>query len=221
MAGRDVEWGFYDRHLEAASSRRFLPHLEMPGAVTFVTFRLADSMPRAVVVRWREEVDAWLAEHGFAGWSAKQVLESQDVDLQRKRELRRFKERCWHGHLDRCHGSCHLKAAEMREQVAASLLHFDGQRYDVERFVIMPNHVHVLLQMRADFSLRQQFRAIQRFSARRINHRLKRSGSLWQGEPFDHIVRNEAQFEYLRKYITDNPAKAGITEAESTIWITD
>ena len=83
----------------------------------------------------------------------------------------------------------------------------------------MPNHVHVLIQVRHGYELRKQFREIQRFSAREINRHLARSGQLWQGEPFDHVVRSESQFEYLQQYINDNPAKARLQSGEFTLWV--
>lgn len=219
MAGPSVQWSFYDHDTDALETKRNLPHVDMPGALTFVTFRLADSMPRQVVQQWHDEVEKWLKENGLTGRSVDQVLESPTVTQQLKLELRRFKNRVWHGHLDHCHGSCLLRDAVVRQDVANSLLHFDGQRYDVERFVIMPNHVHVQILIRAGYLLRQQFREIQRFSAREINRHLGRTGSLWQSEPFDHVVRSEAQFAYLQGYIADNPTKARLSESDYTLWV--
>lgn len=214
-----VEWSFYNHDNAAVESKRNLPHIDMPGALTFVTFRLADSMPRTVVERWHTEIDNWMNENDLAGHSVEQVYESSTVKPELKSELRRFKNRAWHGHLDSCHGACLLRDAVVRQHVADSLLHFNEQRYDIERFVIMPNHIHVLIQMRVDYRLRESFREIQRFSAREINRHLGRSGSLWQSEPFDHIVRTEAQFVYLQEYIADNPAKAHLSEDDYTLWI--
>ena len=138
-----------------------------------------------------------------------------------KTELRRFKNRKWHGHLDDCHGQCVLRDRELREVVANAFLYFDRQRYDIERFVIMPNHVHVMIQMRRDFLLRKQLRDLLHYSAREINKQLKRDGSLWQTEPFDHVVRSEAQFGYLQRYIDDNPKKARLGEGEYTLYHAD
>ena len=134
-------------------------------------------------------------------------------------ELRKFRQRRWHGHLDDCHGSCVLQDPLTRVHVEKSLLHFDNERYDIERFVVMPNHVHVLIQMRRGTELRKQFTDLMRFSAREINQHLGTSGDLWQSEPFDHIVRSESQFEYLRQYIVDNPKKANLPEGEYTLWV--
>lgn len=213
-----VQWAFYDPTHDVVESRRNLPHLDMNGVLTFVTFRLADSMPKQVVQRWHEEVDAWLRQNGLDEWSVDEVLKSPSVEASVKRELRFHKTRRWHGHLDDCHGECCLRNRLVRNFVAKSLLHFEGQRYDLERFVIMPNHVYVLIQMRVGVRLRKQFRELLRFSAREINRHLGRHGSVWQSEPFDHIVRSPEQFEYLQGYIDGNPSKARLRPSEFTLW---
>ena len=107
----------------------------------------------------------------------------------------------------------------IRDRVEESFLHFEGQRYDLERFVIMPNHVHLLIQMRRGFTLRKQLTETMRYSGRRVNTFLKQDGVFWQSEPFDHVVRSEAQFEYLQRYISENPQKAGLSEGEYSLWI--
>ena len=218
MSDRKVEWGFYDRNADIVESSRLLPHRDQPGALTFVTFRLADSMPKLVVAQWHHEIEQWLGQNGLAGSTVAQVIESTTVSASLKRELRRFKHRRWHCHLDDCHGACLLKNPECRAEVCKSILHFNGDKYDTERFVVMPYHVHVLIQMRHDFALRKQFREIQRYSARQINKLRGRSGDLWQGEPFDHIVRSEDQLAYLQHYILENPAKGRVPVGEYSYW---
>jgi putative transposase len=219
MKNGTIEWNFYEPDADADVSRRFLPHIDICGAITFVTFRLADSMPSEIVKQWHDEMDQWLSEHGLLGRDVESILACSHVDPQLKRDLKSFKHRRWHQHLDDCHGGCELQQPEIRQHAADSLLHFDQQPYDIERFVIMPNHIHVLIQMRRGYSLRKQFREIQRFSARQINRVLGRSGEFWQGEPFDHVVRNPVQFDYLRTYIVDNPLKVKLRESEFTLWI--
>ena len=213
-----IEWRFYESNAEAALSRRKLPHIDMPEGLTFVTFRLADSMPAKVVRQWRDEIDQWLNDHGLIGHDVKSILADPSVDEKLKQDFLRFKHRRWHQKLDACFGACELRRPEVRIIVVDSLLHFDGQRYDLERFVIMPNHVHVLIQVRRGYLLRKLFREIQRFSARQINSMLGRSGELWQGEPFDHVVRSPEQFDHLQGYIDNNPLKAKLRDGEFTLW---
>ena len=52
------------------------------------------------------------------------------------------------------------------------------------------------------------------YTAVRINRRLRQRGRVWQVDGFDHLVRTEAQFEYLRKYIRDNPQRARLKPGE-------
>ena len=214
-----IQWNFFDRQAESLVTKRNMPHIDMPGHLTFVTFRLADSMPREIVERWNHEIEVWLQEHNLGGRTIEDVFNADDVDELLKNELRRFKNRKWHGHLDDCHGACVLRAPLTRNLVEESFLHFEGDRYDLERFVIMPNDVHLLLQMRPGFPLRKQLTETMRYSGRRVNTLLKQDGAFWQTEPFDHVVRSEAQFEYLQRYTNENPVKAGLSEGEYSLWI--
>ena len=212
------EWNFFDRNAESLVTKRNLPHIDMPVHLTFVTFRLADSMPREVVKQWHHEIESWLKENHLNTKTVEDVLNANDIDESLKNELRRFKNRKWHGHLDDCHGACVLRMPQTRKLVKENLLHFDGERYDLERFVIMPNHVHLLIQMRQGFLLRKQLTETMRYTARTVNALLKQDGTFWQSEPFDHVVRSEAQFEYLQRYIAENPQKAGLSEGEYALW---
>ncbi|MCC7423890.1 MAG: transposase [Planctomycetaceae bacterium] len=102
--------------------------------------------------------------------------------------------------------------------MADALQHFDGRRYDMDSFVVMPNHVHLLVQFRPPTTLRGQTKSWLRFTALEINARLGRTGHFWQSEPFDHLVRSAEQFEYLRRYIEENPAKASLRAGEFIYW---
>ena len=215
----NIEWNFYDRNAESFVTKRNMPHIDMAGHLTFITFRLADSMPREVVEKWQSEIELWLKEHGLGGRAIEEVLNSDCVDDLLKNELRRFKNKKWHGHLDDCHGDCVLCEPQARKLVEESLLYFECKRYDLERFVIMPNHVHLLLQMRQGFLLRKQLTETMRYSGRKVNAFLNQEGTFWQSEPFDHVVRREVQFDYLQQYIAENPVKAGLPEGEYTLWI--
>jgi REP element-mobilizing transposase RayT len=84
--------------------------------------------------------------------------------------------------------------------------------YHIDAWVIMPNHFHALVEPVEKQTLGSILQRWKGTSARRINQMSGRSGSLWQAEAFDHIVRSEAQFEHFRRYITANPGKAGLKE---------
>jgi len=102
--------------------------------------------------------------------------------------------------------------------VGDALLYFHGDRYDLDCFVVMPNHVHLMVQFRASTTLSAQTDRWLRYTARKINQRLNRQGPFWQSEPFDHLVRSATQFEYLRRYIRENPNKANLQPGEYLYW---
>lgn len=132
-------WNIFDPNADTAESVRNLPHRDQTGALTFVTFRLDDSMPADVVAKWHDEVEQWLVQHGLGGRSVDEIIASTTIEAKIKSELRKFQQRQWHGHLDDCHGECWLRQAELAKDVGDSIFHFHEQRYDVERFVVMPN----------------------------------------------------------------------------------
>lgn len=214
-----IVWHMLDRDAEIGISERHFPHWDQTGALTFVTFRLADSMPKSVIQRWIDEQKQWLIQNGIKFHELDDVIGSDLLPMDLRRKFKQLRQRIWNNCLDDCHGASVLRDPANAQIVAETLLHFDGQRYDLERFVVMPNHVHLLVQMRHGHALRKQYESWMRFSARQINHRLGRHGELWQSEPFDHVVRSEWQFQYLQTYCSENPVKAGLKEGEFLLWI--
>jgi len=103
--------------------------------------------------------------------------------------------------------------------VAESVSHFDGQRYRLVAFIIMPNHVHVLVGVDGRGMLRRNCRSWKQFSAKRINRELGRSGRLWQSESYDHLVRTPESLARFREYIEANPRKAGLAPDDYTLYL--
>ena len=124
----------------------------------------------------------------------------------------------WHEHLDAGHGACVLRQPELAKIVHDSLLHFDGDRYEMLDFVIMPNHVHLLACFPYKAAMLEQCESWKHFTATQINRRLGTKGRFWQQDAFDHLVRHEAQFRRLQHYIADNPAQAGLREGDALVW---
>jgi putative transposase len=87
-----------------------------------------------------------------------------------------------------------------------------GERYLLNAYVIMPDHVHLLLIPLPLWTLPRLVKGIKGFSARRINSRLGRKGPFWQDETFDHLVRNEQDFVEKFNYIHENPVTAELVE---------
>jgi REP element-mobilizing transposase RayT len=112
-----------------------------------------------------------------------------------------------------------LHDPKIPRRVEAAIRHGAGLgQYALHAYVVMPNHVHLLLEPLAP--LRKITRGIKGVSAREANHLLRREGeAFWQGESFDHWVRNSAQLERIRTYIEQNPVKARlVATAEDWPW---
>lgn len=213
-----VHFGVFDRDADLDVSRRFLPHWFQPNVAMFLTFRTADSLPRQAVQQWQNEQRDWLRQNGVKIASDEPLPTIGLLPESLRNGFRRTRDRCWHGHLDSCHGACVLLRPSLSSIVADSLRHFDGERYDLDSFVVMPNHVHVLVQFRPPVTCRQQCTSWLRFTAREINKAIGEKGQFWQGEPFDHLVRSAEHFKYFQDYIEDNPAKANLSPGEFILW---
>ena len=110
--------------------------------------------------------------------------------------------------LDQCSGSCLLADPSCVQIVVDAVESFDGRRYHLDQWVIMPNYVHVLVAAKEGFRLEEILQVWKSLTAHAINRRSSRHGQLWQRESFDHIVRSPAHLERFRQYVRDNPLKA-------------
>jgi putative transposase len=190
-----------------------LPHWEQDGVTCFITFRLADSIPGEELDQWMSERNTWLEVHGLAhAWEVDWL-----PDHQRQEFHERFTAR-FHAWLDSGEGECLLQQEECADSVASALRHFDGERYELESFVVMPNHVHVLVTPRKGEKLSGITHSWKSYTAHKINKHLGRQGTLWQKESYDHLVRHQEQFHHYRRYIHANPSKARLSEAEFVWW---
>lgn len=111
-----------------------------------------------------------------------------------------------------------LKQPALARIVADSLQHFDGDRYDLTDFVVMPNHVHVLVAFPDESSMLAQCDSWKHFTATQINKALSRKGRFWQQDGFDHLVRSIEQFEHFRRYIAEKGPKAKLRPDEYIYW---
>jgi len=190
----------FDREAETLKRNRRLPHWQQVGCTYFITYRLADSIPVTEQQLWRDERNRWLKRNPEP-WTMRQ----------QRIYYRRFVERI-QNLMDLGYGRCELRAPICSRIVEDSICYFDGKRYDLGDYVIMPNHVHSLVRPYDDVCLSTLLQGWKGFSARQINSALNRSGTLWLDESFDHIVRSAEQLEYLRKYIQENPSRAALSE---------
>jgi type I restriction enzyme R subunit len=194
--------------------RRDLPHWAQAGTIVFITWRTWDSIPQPVYVEWLRIRAGWLREHGIDPNNEEWRMQLAALNRRDQLQFRQLLAERWEGALDECHGACVLRRPELARSVADSLLHFDGERYLVTDFVVMPNHVHLLAAFPAPESMLAQCDSWKHFTATRINRALDRKGRFWEVDDFDHLVRSDDQFQYYRQYIGDNPRRANLRSGE-------
>jgi len=199
---KKVTFNAFDRNAEIEFSQRNLPHWFQVGAAMFITFRSADSLPREVLIRMQRELEAWLSTKNLPIEIASSLfgvkLPNHDELLDSlvaadRKQLRKLADQLFHVALDECHGKCVLKQPNIASIVANAILHRDGESYDLDCFVVMPNHVHAIVQFRTDSGKSIVGQSWMRYSARLINPQIDESGAFWQPEPFDHVIRSPSE----------------------------
>jgi REP element-mobilizing transposase RayT len=209
-----MQYEFFDPQGDVAIYYRRLPHWDQPGVMCFITWRAADSIPAEVLQRWRVERAAWLRRFGIDPQSRTWRDQLKALPVAARRDYHARFTSPWMECLDECHGKCVLRRQELGAIVAECLLHSDGKEYEISDFVVMPNHVHLLAQFYSEGSMKTCCQNWKHYTARQINAALGESGHFWQVESFDHLVRSDGQFEYLRGYIERNPEAAGLRDGE-------
>jgi len=169
---------------------RRLPHWDVVGDPLFVTFRLHGSLPANRVFPPAK------ITNGKAFVAMDRILDSART------------------------GPLWLQKPEIAEMVVQAL--HDGEhrfhRYNLHAFVVMANHVHLLITPRV--TAQHWLGPLKGFTGHQAIHMLSLCGTpFWQDESFDHLVRNDAEFARIHRYIENNPVKAGlVTSAEDFQW---
>jgi REP element-mobilizing transposase RayT len=116
--------------------------------------------------------------------------------------------------LDRGHGSCEMKDPRIAKLVADAVRHFDGERYDLYAWCVMPNHVHAVLRTYPGRDLSMILLSWKGFTGKKARETLntRGQGEFWQKEPYDHLVRDAADLSHQINYVLQNPVKAGLKD---------
>ncbi len=184
--------------------RRRLPHFQHYGAVLFLTYRLADSLPGDVLAKLRRERQA-----------SEAAAEQETIDPDRRKQLLDLIRRRIFLKFEAALNSADTGPTWMAEPAIAdivheAILHRNPDEYDLVCFTIMPNHVHqVIINSRQDLPIYQTIGRLKSFTATKANKLLGRNGRFWQDESFDHVVR-EGKLEETIRYVLENPVAAGL-----------
>lgn len=181
-------------------SRGYLPHCDHPGLLQAITYHLADSLPATAVARIEAELS---------------LLPSDRQDPERRR-----RHDAW---LDAGHGSCVLSEPALAACIVDTWHHFARVRYDLIAWVVMPNHVHLLIRTYPGTTLGKIVQSWKSYTGRRIHQHLRsrtdcppegqETDGVWMRDYWDRYIRNEEHFHTAIRYIHQNPVKAGLVKA--------
>jgi len=113
-------------------------------------------------------------------------------------------------YLDQSLGECWLKQPQIASLVDNAIWYFNNQRYEMMASTVMPNHAHILMKLRPDFTLSSIMHSWKSYTALQANRILTRSGDFWEPEYFDRLVKSQRHLEFVLRYILNNPVKAGL-----------
>jgi REP element-mobilizing transposase RayT len=224
MSGYLPHRDFYTAHHTTMSDttnfyRRNLPHIHPANAEYFITFRLQDTLPRAILEQLLDERHREEQKINTLISPARQ--EGERYRIQKKQFG------LYDSWLDRCiHGPRWLEEEKIAAIVAEEICRLDRDRYRLLAFCIMPNHVHLLIDTHGFFQtstsnqagatrnypLADVLRLLKGRTSRYCNLALGRSGAFWHQESYDHVVRDAHELENIIRYILNNPVKAGLVE---------
>jgi REP element-mobilizing transposase RayT len=189
------------------SDRGYMPHVDGPQLIQHVSFHLADSLPKEALEVMNAELKS---------------LPPKLRDAEKEKRIARF--------IDAGKGSCVLRVPKIAEMVQNAFLLFHGERYTLHAWCVMPNHVHVLFQPKAGWTMSKIVASWKSFTGRRISEHKMRAGlepgepsgkpnPIWHREYWDRYIRDQAHYANTVKYIHENPVKAGLVKkAEKWKW---
>ncbi|WP_374686965.1 transposase [Promineifilum sp.] len=187
---------------------RYLPHYQPPEVTLFVTFRLHGSLPVEVIDRLRSEAKERKGQiDKMAAESDRRVA----LYTECKRQFGRFDEAL---DVSPC-GPTWLKDPRIASIVVEALLFRDQKVYELDCFTIMSNHVHAVFAPLVDetgacYGLSRIMQSLKRHTASSANELLGREGVFWQPESYDHVVRDEGEWQRIVWYVLNNPVKVGL-----------
>ena len=164
--------------------RDYLPHYFEPDLTQMLTIRIYDSLPKNVTLELQGN-----------------AKENDKVQIRKYEKL-----------LDAGYGSCFFAKREIAQLIKESLYYYDKRRYLLDAWVVMPNHLHVMLTPINGFSLTVIMFGLKSYTAKAANKLMNREGAFWYPDYFDRYIRDQDHYLKAMNYIAMNPVKAGLCE---------
>jgi len=194
-------------------SRGYLPHYDSGCGYQMITYRLADALPQTIL---------------------QEIKTKKNSERKKRLEIEE--------HMDKGYGGCILAIPEVAEIVIKNWQWFDSERYELIAYVVMPNHVHLLIKVFDGESLTKIIHGWKSFTSKAIKKylitadklfalpvakeyltliskgstsRAADSLKIWQEDYWDRYIRSEEHYCVALEYIYFNPVKAGICQQPS------
>lgn len=168
----------------------------------YVTMRMTDALPRAVIEAWHDDIDRRIRM--ISRMKGRPLLPDEERDLVR-RTLGRVER-----YLDGGRGRCVLADPRAAGAVEEVLWRGDGASYRLKAWSVMPNHVHAMVALKGNLSLDEVICEWKSEATRRVNQELHRTGNLWHPDVIDYAVESASEYARLRATIISDPDRAGL-----------
>ncbi len=166
------------------NNRGYLPHFDAANTYQSICYRLADSLPQNKLEKYSR------------------LLKDPELTNEKRIQIEQW--------LDAGYGSCTLTFPDIAKVIINSWNYYDGERYELINWVIMPNHVHILIKQKDGYLLGEIVHNWKSYSVREINRILSRDGQYWAPDYWDRYIRDEVHFQRVFDYISNNPVKANL-----------
>jgi putative transposase len=184
-----------NQNISGWCSRGYIPHFNEPSIIQSITFRLYDAVPEKIIVQWKKELT----------WTERILANDPRQVILRKRIAK---------YEDSGHGACWLRSDPIAAIVEDTFLCFDGERYRILAWCIMPNHIHAIIETWEFWPLANVVHSWKSYTAHIANKLLCRSGQFWFREFHDRFIRSDEHFAQAVEYVENNPVKAGLVDSK-------
>jgi len=191
--------------------KRKLPHFQNKGALFFITYNVKNAVNNGDVEKIKQV---------FQERVEKILRDNENYTERLDEEYRRYFGK-FDNLLHKSKENYFLKNNECAKTVAESLHFWDGKRIELYSYCVMSNHVHAVLKVFEEdekgneLFLQDIMESVKKYSAKKCNMILGRTGQFWQNETYDRIVRDRGELYRIISYILDNPVKAGLCISRS------